>query len=206
MSGLEWFGAVVKREMAPWATLTDEQIAGLYTHYELLERWNKRINLTSVAPGEEMVLRHYCESLFFAVQLPECAGSVADLGSGAGFPGVPMAILRPEWKVTLVESNQRKAVFLREAGRFRPNVSVMARRAEDLESSFDWIVARAVNPQDVAALAPRLGQKIGLMMSSSGFPELKRSKHIAWSEPIRLPWGDHRICVLGQVPRETSST
>lgn len=198
MSSLEWFAAVLTREMAPWITLSDEQIADLYAHYELLERWNKRINLTSVEPGEEMVLRHYCESLFFAEQLPLSAGSVADLGSGAGFPGVPMAILRPEWKVTLVESNQRKAVFLREAGRFRANFSVMARRAEDLDSNFEWIVARAVNPQDMVALIPRLGRRIGLMMSSTSFPDLQRSKHVAWSEPIQLPWGDHRICVFGE--------
>ena len=198
MSGPEWFAAVVRREMTPWTTLSDEQIARLYAHYELLERWNKRINLTSVEPGEEMVLRHYCESLFFGLQLPKEAGSIADIGSGAGFPGLPVAILKPNLNITLVESNQRKAVFLREATRGIANLSVFAARAEDFRSDFDCIVARAVNPQDVVALAPRLGPRIGLMMSFSSFPELQRSKHVAWSEPIRLPWGDHRICVFGE--------
>jgi len=205
MAGPEWFAEILKREV-PRVALSDEQLARLFSHYELLERWNNRINLTSVEPGEEMVVRHYCESLFFGTQLPQEARSIADIGSGAGFPGIPMAILQPNWKITLVESNQRKAVFLRESTRGLSNVSVVARRAEDLDTSFDWIVARAVNPQDVVVLFPRLGRKIGLMMSSNSFPELQRSKHVAWSEPIRLPWGDQRICILGQVPRETSST
>src|SRR5258708_27178939 len=109
-----------------------------------------------------------------------------------------MVSLRPTWKVTLGESNRRKAGFLRGASRFRPNVSVIASRAEVLACTFDWIVARAVNPQDVLALCPRLGRKIGIMVSSSSFPELQRSKDVAWSEPIRLPWGDRRVCVIGE--------
>src|SRR5258708_40038274 len=100
MAGKEWFAAVLERELTPLISLSDEQLTLLYAHYELLERWNKRINLTSVEPGEEMVVRHYCESLFFGAQLPREASSIVDVGSGAGFPGLSMAILRPNWKVT----------------------------------------------------------------------------------------------------------
>jgi 16S rRNA G527 N7-methylase RsmG len=105
--------------------------------------------------------------------------------------------------VTLVESNQRKAVFLRESTRDLDNVSVLARRAEDLSGGYNWLVSRAVNPKEVVALVPRLAPRIGLMLGESDFVELKAEKHIAWSEPIRLPWGDHRICVYGEVPRGT---
>ena len=100
-------------ELARWVKLSDDQICSPLPALSALERWNKKMNLTSVQPGKETVLRHYCESLFFGSHLAsESIDSIADIGSGAGFPGVPIAILKPECNVTLVESNQRKAVFL----------------------------------------------------------------------------------------------
>ena len=193
----EWFADLLQRELAAWVALSPEQVSRLYEHYGLLERWNRRMNLTSVEPGRELVVRHYCESLFFAAQLENHSSSVVDIGSGAGFPGVPIAILKPDSRVSLVESNQRKAVFLREATRHMANVSVVAQRAETVSHSFDWLVSRAVNPKDVVGLVPRLASRIGLMLGESDFLEIRNAKHIAWSEPIQLPWGDRRICVLG---------
>ncbi len=198
-----WFREILEKELASLVTLSDTQLAQLYQHYSLLERWNKKINLTTVEPGTQMVIRHYCESLFFAAHLQANVGSIADIGSGAGFPGVPLAILKPECRVTLVESHQRKAVFLKETTRTLENVSVVARRAEDLAGSFDWLVARAVKPTDVVALIPRLALNIGLMLGEYDFLDIKSAKHVAWSEPVRLPWGDRRICVFGQVSRGT---
>src|SRR5271163_4237304 len=125
----DWFADIFKHELAGRVSLSDDQLNRLHEHYTLLDRWNEKMNLTSVEPGAETVIRHYCESLFFAAHLENDAGSIADIGSGAGFPGVPIAILKPEFRVTLVESNQRKAVFLREATRLLPNVSVIAQRA-----------------------------------------------------------------------------
>lgn len=194
----DWFAEILHRELAAWVSLSHGQLVQLYDHYALLDRWNKKMNLTSVEPGAETVIRHYCESLFFAAHLGDPAGSLADVGSGAGFPGVPIAILKPNWKVALVESNQRKAVFLREATRSLANVSVVGRRAEESSPGFDWLVSRAVSPQEVVALIPRIAQKIGLMLAEADFLQLQSAKHIAWSEPIRLPWGDRRICVLGR--------
>ncbi len=210
-----WFTGVLERELRAWVDLTTEQVERLYRHYEHLERWNKKINLTAVESGEEMVIRHYCESLFFGSHIPATNAllSLADVGSGAGFPGIPIAILNPSWRVTLIESNQRKAVFLRESTRDLGNVSVVARRAEDVEANYDCVVSRAVSPKEVAALIPRLASEIGLMLGESDLLELKLGKHIAWSESVRLPWGDRRICVYGhcstwnlsgKVPRGTS--
>jgi 16S rRNA (guanine527-N7)-methyltransferase len=185
--------------------LSESQIAQLCKHYDLLIRWNQRMNLTTVKPGRETVIRHYCESLFFAFHLPaDFEGmSVLDLGSGAGFPGIPLAVLKPEWHVTLVESSQRKAVFLRESSRHLGNVTVVSDRMENISDQSDWVVARAVDPKEVIAAVPRLAPKIGLMLGEDDFSTIRRDSRIAWAEPVRLPWGDRRLCVYGHVSRET---
>jgi 16S rRNA (guanine527-N7)-methyltransferase len=200
MQAAAWFSDLLKLELSGRADLSDLQITQLYEHYDLLQRWNRKINLTSIPSGPEAVIRHYCESLFFAATLPVTEkASVADIGSGAGFPGIPMAILRPEWTVALVESHQRKAVFLREATRELSNVRVLPSRAEDVKDSFDWLVSRAVDPREVLTNIPRLAPQIGLMLGEDDWEALKSYKSIAWDQPIRLPWGDRRLCVVGQV-------
>lgn len=195
----EEFGGVLRRELRAWIQLTDAQIAELYVHYQLLDRWNEKMNLTSLKPGVELVIRHYCESLFFGAHLPnaETTANIADIGSGAGFPGVPIAVIRPNWLVTLIESNQRKAVFLREATRPLRNISVSASRAEEIAGNYDWVVSRAVHPEDVLANIPRLAKNVGLLLGELNYPAIKKFSSIAWSEPIRLPWGDRRLCVFG---------
>jgi 16S rRNA (guanine527-N7)-methyltransferase len=192
-----WFSAILPQEFSL------DQVEKLYAHYELLERWNRKMNLTTVKSGEETVTRHYSESLFFGSHLPGEPRSVVDIGSGAGFPGVPIAILKPSCAVTLVESHQRKAVFLREATRGLTNVSVVAQRAQEVADKFEWVVSRAVDPQEVAALVPKLGLRIGLMVGEEDFMELQKLTHIAWQDPVRLPWGDRRICAYGEVSRGT---
>ena len=200
-----WFAEVLQRELGPFAHLTPEQVSQLYRHYELLERWNEKISLTSMKPGDELVVRHYCESLFLGAKLPlRNAEQIVDIGSGAGFPGVPIAVLWPKCTVTLVESVQRKSVFLREATRHLSNVRVIARRAEDFEDGFDWLVSRAVNPKEIVSNIPRLAPKVGLLTGEQGLLELKSMPGIAWGEPIRLPWGDRRLCVLGEFHVEHS--
>src|ERR1700692_2118267 len=145
MAAPRWFAELIQKELQPWLTLSDDQVRHLWKHYEILLRWNERINLTSIPSGEEMVIRHYCESLFFGAHMPSEAPSILDLGSGAGFPGLPMAILRPAWKITLLESHQRKAVFLRESSRGLPNISVLARRAGSVSEHFAWLASRGVD-------------------------------------------------------------
>lgn len=194
-----WFTEVLQRELGPWLKLSIDQVSKLYSHYQFLERWNKKISLTSLEPGAELVIRHYCESLFLGAQLQgHDAARIVDVGSGAGFPGVPIAVLHGEWAVTLVESVQRKSVFLRESTRHLKNVTVLARRAEYVEGGFDWVVSRAVHPLEILQNVPRLAPKVGLLIGEGSFPELKNARGIAWAEPIRLPWGDRRLSVLGE--------
>ena len=99
---------------------------------------------------------------------------------------------------TLIESNQRKSVFLREATREFQNIGVLAKRAEDISGSYDLLVARAVNPADVLKNVPRLTRRVGLMLGEIDFSTIKLDAKIAWAEPIQLPWGDRRICVYGK--------
>jgi 16S rRNA (guanine(527)-N(7))-methyltransferase RsmG len=206
-----WFSELLARELSPWVRPSEQQVAQLNQHYEVLVRWNQRMNLTTIKPGPDLLIRHYCESLFFAAHLPAAQDkiSVLDLGSGAGFPGIPMAVLRPSWNVILIESSQRKAVFLRESSRHLQNVLVRAERMENLSEQADWVVARAVDPQEVLLNIPRLTPHVGLMLGEDDFSSIRHDSRIAWAEPVRLPWGDRKICVYGvsstwNVPRETS--
>jgi 16S rRNA (guanine527-N7)-methyltransferase len=194
----DWFAKLLDFE------LSEHQIGQLFAHYELLLHWNSRMNLTTVKPGPEMVVRHYGESLFFAKHLPATKDvSVIDVGSGAGFPGIPLAVLRPEWRITLVESHQRKAVFLRESSRELNTVTVLAERIENVAIKTDWLVARAVKPREVLAQIPHLAPNVGLMLGEDDFFALQSESRIAWGEPVRLPWGDRRICVYGHISRGT---
>src|SRR5580704_13757232 len=114
-------------------TLSEDRIATLLTPFlpspppnilpklsaylELLLKWNARTNLTAIRDPEEIVRRHFGESLFAGLHLASEANTLLDFGSGAGFPGLPIAILRPDIAVTLAESQNKKSTFLREAVR-----------------------------------------------------------------------------------------
>lgn len=202
---LAWFEAQLHRRLQPYLSLTDEQLGPLYRHYRMLMRWNSKINLTSIRNPEEVVERHYCESLFFAAQVPDGwdGMTVSDIGSGAGFPGVPMAVLRPTWRVTLVESHQRKSVFLRESTRAIPNIAVVAGRAEQLGQAFDLLVSRAVAPADVLQLVPRVAGCTGLLLGIDDLAAVQTDTRLTWSSPIIVPWGGRRVCAFGTVSRGT---
>src|ERR1035437_3234294 len=109
------FADLLRQRLAGVVELSPGQVEALEAHYQLLLRWNRTLNLTSIKRMEEVVERHYCESLFLGTHLPQGGLRIADVGAGAGFPGFPVAVLRPDCSVTLIESHQRKAVFLREA-------------------------------------------------------------------------------------------
>lgn len=123
--------------------LSAEQGEKLLDYLDLLVRWNAVYNLTAVRDPAEMVTRHLLDSLAIA---PLVSGeSLADLGTGPGLPGIPLAILAPERKVTLVDSNGKKTRFLREAVRVLDlaNARVEQARVEDLQGRYDCLTARA---------------------------------------------------------------
>lgn len=148
--------AEFQRILQSRVTVSVEQAQRLHEHFLLLRRWNEHINLTAVTALPDAVTRHYAESLLVAAHLPQDVETVADIGSGAGFPGIPLAIVRPELIVTLVEADNRKAAFLREATHGLPNVKVSAQRSQQFKDAADVLVSRAVRWQDIVDLARRM--------------------------------------------------
>ena len=199
------FRSLLTRHLQGVCELADRQVECLEDHYRLLLLWNRRINLTSVRRVEDIVVRHYCESLALGANLPANPLSIADIGSGAGFPGFPVAVMRPDCEVTLVESHARKSVFLREASREIPNIHIAEQRAESLTSGFDWVISRAVGWKELLPLLPRLGNHAALLLGTSDAEELRHEHGIIWAPPMRLPWGQRRVVLLGDVPRGTST-
>jgi len=189
------FRDLLRERLSGIAELTDTQAAALEAHYDLLVHWNRKLNLTAIRDLPEAVERHYGESIFLAAHLPAGALRIADVGSGAGFPGFPVAICRPDCAVTLIESHQRKAVFLKEAARGLANVRVLARRAEQVEEAFDLAVSRAVSYQDLIPSLKALAPAAALLTGADAPPP---GLGLTWGEPIALPWGKQRYVRLGR--------
>lgn len=178
--------------VSPVVPLSDQEIERFAEHFDLLLRWNETINLTRVTCAAEAAVKHYGESAFMARWLPS-ASAVVDLGSGSGFPGIPIAILRPNVEVALVESHQRKAAFLREATRSLKNVRVVAARGEDFRNRFDWLVSRAVAWKELRRFAFRLAPDVAL---------ITREERLGGEvERVLLPWAGSGFLV--HVSRET---
>jgi 16S rRNA (guanine527-N7)-methyltransferase len=172
----------------------------LWAHYELLRAWNGRLNLTSVIELDKAAVRHYAESLFLASLLPPSALRIADVGSGAGFPGFPVAVALPGTEVFLIESDQRKAAFLREASDLSRNVRVRCLRAQALKNNLDVVVGRAVRPAEILNTANRLADCFGILMSRKD-ADLLAARYSAEVKP--LPWDEESAALIGLVPRGT---
>jgi 16S rRNA (guanine(527)-N(7))-methyltransferase RsmG len=175
------FKALLALEFAPIGSLTEYQLDLIEQHYHLLYHWNKKINLTRIRGAREAVQFHYCESLFLAQWLPKGKLRIVDVGSGAGFPGIPVAVFRPDCTVDLIESNHKKASFLREASRQLPNVNVVRGRAEDC-GGYDWMVSRAVRIEELLNL--KLAPSVAILMGANDIKEL---------EALKVPWGEGRV-------------
>jgi 16S rRNA (guanine(527)-N(7))-methyltransferase RsmG len=180
------FSELLAAQFAPYAALSIEQLRQLEEHYKLLLRWNEKMNLTRIETVEDAVRFHYCESLFLAKSLPPGPLRIVDVGSGAGFPGIPVAVLRPDCTVDLVESHQRKAVFLRQVSSGLGNVKVVANRAESCSHDYDWVISRAVRIDQVLSLG--LAPETSILMSTSDGTELSDATKLH-----RLPWGTNRF-------------
>jgi 16S rRNA (guanine527-N7)-methyltransferase len=190
--------------------LSPGQLKDISTYIDILMRWNARINLTAVRSEDEIVTRHFGESLFAACHLfprndAERGVTLADIGSGAGFPGIPIKLWAPQVHVTLVESNHKKATFLREVIRALAlaDIDIQNERVEALEDcAYDTVTLRAVERFDSilprAAGLVRPTGRLALMISSAQLPQAKSIlSNFRWSEASPIPNARTRIVVVG---------
>jgi 16S rRNA (guanine527-N7)-methyltransferase len=176
----------------------------LTDYLALIQRWNARTNLTSVRDAEGILQRHFVESIACAQALPAGIQTLLDYGSGAGFPGIPIAICRPAIAVTLAESQGKKAAFLQEAIRVTGiSARVHAGRAETLIGSFDCVTLRAVDRMEAAlrsaALLVAPGGWLAPLTTRAESPTLQAAAgpDFNWSDPMPLP-GTHGVLLLGR--------
>ena len=241
------------------------------TYIDILLRWNARINLTAIRDPEEIVTRHFGESLFAAHKLFPSSGNVgtvalgrpteqrsfhheprlstndagssarnatekdyrgraalqggdkapeeegasapassagrhtiADLGSGAGFPGIPIKLWAPEISLTLIESNHKKATFLREIARalILTDINIQSARAETITNRFDLVTLRAVErfesilPTAAALLTPNA--RLALLIGKDQLQTAQRLlSTVQWADPTQIPQSRSRILLVG---------
>jgi 16S rRNA (guanine527-N7)-methyltransferase len=185
----------------PAAELDDALLASVSVHLDLLTRWNQRMNLTALRSPEEMVVRHFGESLFAARALlsRDAQQEVFDLGSGAGFPGLPLKYWASRLQLTLIESRGKKATFLREVGRalHLTGFSVLNVRAESLSQRASLVTLRAVESFDHALItASRLVATGGQLAILIGATQRERALTLlpdGESTSLDLPSSQQRI-------------
>jgi len=193
--------------------LTTNDLLLISTYIDLLLRWNARINLTAIRKEEDIVTRHFGESLFAARHLfpdqsrrerPRSCTAI-DVGSGAGFPGLPIKIWAPDLKITLIESTQKKATFLREVTRtlILTNINVFQGRAEAYPNPpADLVTLRAVERFESALpIAANLVAPKGRLALLISEPQLARAKDLtsgfAWAPTLPVPLSSNRILAIG---------
>lgn len=172
--GSDPFAELAAAALAIPITLSKPALEDCKRYVETLLLWSRRLSLTSAKTAQSIVLDHILDSLYL-VPFLKPGFRVADIGSGAGFPGVPLAIICPESRFVLLESRRKRANFLREVARQvqLPNIEVAEKRAEDLiidsPQSFDVVVSRAVGPVgELLALSATLVKRDGLAIAMKG--------------------------------------
>jgi 16S rRNA (guanine527-N7)-methyltransferase len=171
----------------------------------LLMKWNARMNLTAVRKPEEIVRRHFVESIFAAQQIPKKVKTLLDFGSGAGFPGIPIAICQPQIGVTLAESQGKKAAFLREAMRtLGLKAEVWAGRVEEMaaERVFDAVTLRAVDRMARAGKTATerlaVGGWIAVFATLKTEAAVEKLKGIQWEAAVAIPGSEQEILKAGR--------
>ena len=172
-------------------------------YLSLIIRWNVRLNLTSLVAEDAIISNHLAESITCAMSIPAGVRTLLDFGSGAGLPGIPIALCRPEIAVTLAESQGKKAAFLQEAVRVLGiAVKVHSGRAELLRTTFDCVTMRAVDkmPKAVSAAIPLVAREgwLALMTTENHVDALRKvaGEGFDWAIQRRLS-GERRIVAIG---------
>jgi 16S rRNA (guanine527-N7)-methyltransferase len=183
---------------------TPAQLDYISIYIDILTKWNERTNLTSVRNPDEIVQRHFGESLFAATKLlqSDSAAHVIDVGSGAGFPGLPLKIYAPDLQLTLIEAHSKKNTFLREVVRALgvSGVNVVLDRAEHFSGKGELVTVRAVEKFDailpVAGAMVEEGGRLALMVGAAQVGTAMEILPGGWQEPTPVPLSTARVLLV----------
>jgi 16S rRNA (guanine527-N7)-methyltransferase len=202
--------------------LDEAELLAFSRFAEELAKWNRKINLTAITAEEDVAVKHFLDSLTVAAHVP-LAGKLLDIGSGAGFPGIPLQIIKPDLRIVSVDAVEKKILFQRHAARLLglENFTALHVRGESLQTSygayFDIIISRAFTDlmSFVAMVLPLLadGGRIVAMKGSEGKSESELAEpglagaglHVEALKEFSLPFsGDRRSIIIIRRNNEAS--
>ena len=196
--------------LAPFCPgLAAQQLRAIQDYLALLLEWNKHINLTAIEDPIEILARHFGESLFAASFLRIGESRLADVGTGPGFPGLPLKIVSPGVELTLFESNSKKCAFLTEVVQRLglAEVKIMRQRyeefrPEDEESGFDFVCSRALGDYPVflpwARRVLKPGGSVVLWLGTEESIRISRRQGFSWDTPVPIPESRRRVILVGR--------
>ena len=202
--------------LRPFADVSDELANRLRIYLDLLLRWNARINITAIRDPEQIVTRHFGESLFAARILYDTGAfkagatpTLSDIGSGAGFPGIPIKLVAPEVHVTLIESQNKKATFLGEVIRTLnlKGIDVFSGRAETWNHTAQTVTLRAIEKfEQTLPLAATLVAPSGTLCLLIGREQVGSAEAVlapSWHfrKPVATPSSRERMVLVGIRPQ-----
>jgi 16S rRNA (guanine527-N7)-methyltransferase len=198
---------VIRRALGEFQLLVnDEQVLQIQQYIKILLMWNEKVNLTAIRDPLEILYRHFCESMYAAEAIPLRNGRLADAGSGGGFPGLPLKIIRPDLQVFLVESNIKKVTFLAEVIRELglKDAQVLARRYEELGEEvapLDYVCSRALGEfpafLEWARSEQIAAKQVILWIGARDLPEIQKIGTWQWHDPIEVPHSLRRLLLVG---------
>ena len=199
--------AVIRRALGEFRLPAyEDQVLQIQQYIKILLAWNEKVNLTAIRDPLEILYRHFCESMYAAKAVLVENGRLADVGSGGGFPGLPLKIIRPGLRVFLVESNLKKATFLAEVIRDLglTDAQVLVRRYEELGEEvapLDFVCSRALGEYGAFlewAHSERIAAKqVILWIGARDLEEIQKIAGWDWREPIQVPHSLQRLLLVG---------
>src|SRR5260370_39892542 len=199
--------AVIRRALGEFKLPAyDDQVIQIQQYIKTLLAWNEKVNLTAIRAPLEILYRHFCESMYAAEAIPVEKGRLADVGSGGGFPGLPLKIIRPNLRVFLVESNLKKATFLAEVIRELglKDTKVLVRRYEELHGDIaplDYVCSSALGEfpgfLEWAGSSQTGAKQVILWIGARDLPETQKIGGWEWQEPISVPHSIRRLLLVG---------